>query len=442
MRIAILFLLCFFLNASDLLDKGKVLDTQDQDYKKDTQVMLAALNEIEGNFVEASSIYLTLFESSKDYYFLKRASIMSFSGGDFKSAFENAIKYQEYTNNLDDIDINKVIAQIYLQEKRYDLAVLILEKINDKDKNIYNNFMMAGIYFKLNNLDNALKNYTLFLREDIDHPRERLESVIKIIQISEVKKSPSLVIPYIDEYIKGMDNEVSNISFISVYKRANMLNNLKNALEYRLKKDESSLNVTSLWDYFMETDNFKEAKKLIQKYKLVLGEEYKDLLLQTYMRLNDFKKALDLSDELYRDTNINKYLGLSAIYRYELLKDKNKNNLELIILDLKKSIINEEVLLQQRNEKLGLANAFFYNFLGYLLIDHDIDIQEGLRYASKAVAISPKTFEYLDSLAWGLYKLGECGRANETFKLIPSDYINSLQELRQHQKALNECISK
>ena len=42
--------------------------------------------------------------------------------------------------------------------------------------------------------------------------------------------------------------------------------------------------------------------------------------------------------------------------------------------------------------------------MAWVLIDHDINVQEGMIYAEKAVKLAPKNYNILDTWGWGLYK--------------------------------------
>jgi len=52
-------------------------------------------------------------------------------------------------------------------------------------------------------------------------------------------------------------------------------------------------------------------------------------------------------------------------------------------------------------------NHIAMNNLGYMLIDRDIDVNRGLSLVEKALHYLPGESSYLDSKAWGLYKIGK-----------------------------------
>jgi tetratricopeptide (TPR) repeat protein len=51
------------------------------------------------------------------------------------------------------------------------------------------------------------------------------------------------------------------------------------------------------------------------------------------------------------------------------------------------------------------------NYLGYMLADHGIKLQEARRSIKRALELAPGTPEYLDSLGWVHYRMGEYGKA-------------------------------
>ena len=80
------------------------------------------------------------------------------------------------------------------------------------------------------------------------------------------------------------------------------------------------------------------------------------------------------------------------------------------------------------------------NYLGYLLIDNDVDPKTGIRYVKRALKAEPDSPFYLDSLAWGYYKLGQCKKAEAVMKKTLKA-MNGEQddELDRHVKAIGEC---
>ena len=53
------------------------------------------------------------------------------------------------------------------------------------------------------------------------------------------------------------------------------------------------------------------------------------------------------------------------------------------------------------------------NYMGYMLADRGVRLDEALNYIKKAVELEPANGAYLDSLGWAYYKLGKYDLAEE-----------------------------
>jgi len=61
-------------------------------------------------------------------------------------------------------------------------------------------------------------------------------------------------------------------------------------------------------------------------------------------------------------------------------------------------------------------NANALNYLGYMLADRGVRVEEGLGYIKKAVQLDPANGAYLDSLGWAYFKLGNYEVAEEQLR--------------------------
>ena len=65
------------------------------------------------------------------------------------------------------------------------------------------------------------------------------------------------------------------------------------------------------------------------------------------------------------------------------------------------------------------------NYLGYMRIERGTDVEKGLALVQRALQIDANNGAYVDSLGWGLYRLGRFAEAIEVLeraaRLLPSD---------------------
>lgn len=183
----------------------------------------------------------------------------------------------------------------------------------------------------------------------------------------------------------------------------------------------------------------KEAVKFLNEYESNLGIEGKEILMQVFAEDRQYGEATKIARWLYEQTERTELLGMSAIYEYEGMNPKDKKSLQPIVQTLQTMLDKRNTELKNTHENLTQNDAFFYNFLGYLMINHDLNIDEGMQYVSTALAVEPTSIEYLDSLAWGFYKKGDCKQAKETFSLIAEDKLKQIPELIEHEAAIKAC---
>jgi len=69
-----------------------------------------------------------------------------------------------------------------------------------------------------------------------------------------------------------------------------------------------------------------------------------------------------------------------------------------------------EVLKQDPNNSMTL------NYLGYMMADHNMHLEEALTMIKRAVELDPQNGAYLDSLGWVYFKLGNYDEAEDNLR--------------------------
>jgi tetratricopeptide (TPR) repeat protein len=76
-------------------------------------------------------------------------------------------------------------------------------------------------------------------------------------------------------------------------------------------------------------------------------------------------------------------------------------------------------------------DAMTLNYLGYMLADRGVRLDEALSYIKKAVQEEPQNGAYLDSLGWAYFKLGNYEMAEETLRKA-MDHIGNDPTVHDH----------
>jgi hypothetical protein len=154
------------------------------------------------------------------------------------------------------------------------------------------------------------------------------------------------------------------------------------------------------------------------------------LLLELYVKEKEFAKASVLAQKLYERDDNSLFLAQSAIYTYEGADNK------------KDSAMVAHVVEGLKKATKDLDDPLYLNYLGYIMIDHDVNVSEGMGYVRRALEKQPESPFYIDSLAWGNYKLGECAEALRLMKQVESMIGTGEQEVKEHLKAIEACKTK
>lgn len=411
--------LCFFIGCSVKnepnlsfknvnLDEGKVLE--------DYLLMQALVDEYyDDDLNKVLDLYEKLYQQTNKYVYLSEAIRISFIVKNIErrnELLEHAIK--KYPNNITIIHfwINKL-----LSDKKYNEAIKFLNKNIKIGKIDENYLLLASIYDTQKQYKNAIKYYEKAYKINKD---EKVFLLIVDILYEDLNEKTNA--------IKKLQNYISFISsskqayfkLLYFYSKQNNFNGLISTYKkmYEIYKDESySKKVIELYMYTKNTRDLIEF--------LVQNQIEAELLLDLYTQNKSYKKAYLLSKKLYEKYNDVEFLGNMAIFEYELHAKK-----------ITKKILKS--VSKKFEQTLKISNsALFLNYYGYLLIDHNIDVKKGIELIKLALKQDEDSVYYIDSLAWGYYKLNECEKA---YKIIKKIYDKSdIKEIKEHFEIIKKC---
>ncbi len=156
---------------------------------------------------------------------------------------------------------------------------------------------------------------------------------------------------------------------------------------------------------------YEKILQFFQKGRYLNVEEFEIFLKKIGVK----KRGINFANVYYNMINrrdlLLKYL---KIHKNELEKWEYLNLISSIYLqdgDIKKL---KEIAPQI--EKITPKNYLDYNNIGYILIVSEVNIKKGIEYVKKALQEKPMEPMFLDSLAWGYYKLGKYKKAYEIIK--------------------------
>ena len=387
---------------------------------EDLLIVYALRTEEVGRFDIAAELFEKLYKKSGKKEYLHRELHDMLAARKFDEVVK---KVDELLSDADVVDPDllrfKVLALTYMKRFREaKSAALQLVGITKKSEDY---LLLADIYVQLKKYDMAVKYLEGAYSKNYD---EKILDRISIILFMNLQRQKD-AIAQLETHSRmfGCSERICN-RLLSFYSKLGDVNGMLSV--YRR--------------YYKINPNEEILKKIVQLYvykKDYIGlrlflEEHEvedDVLLQLYVSTKEYKKAYKLAYKLYKKTGNIDYLGQGAIYEYEAYEHPKRSRLKKIVKEL------EKVIAQK-------PSPLYLNYLGYLLIDHNIDVKKGMRYVKEALKEDPTSAYYLDSLAWGYYKLGKCRKAKRIFDRVRKLEGGDDQEVRKHYKKVLQCLNK
>lgn len=369
-----------------------------------------------GDLNNAKEIYNKLYDMTKKEEYLREMINISIKLENLTEALSYAQIYQK--NNPNNVDIKKTIAYIYIIKKDINKVIEIYEDIIKLQNNQENNKFLSNLYIYKKDYQNARKYlfnaYNFNKDEDI---------LIIITSIDLASNNFDKSIPLLKEHFpNGTNTEYLQILIgLGVnYKQLDKLESLY--LDY-YKNNKNLQNAHNLARIYLLAEKFDKAKDLVGQWQFD-----SDFLIDFYLAQKDYKNAKIEAQKAYETKKNNNYLGIIAIIDFEMAEDK-KAAIDDVTSKLKLAIENN-------------LNDVFYNYLGYLLIDYDIDVDKGIEYVKIALKLNNDNPAYLDSLAWGYYKNKDCRKAKEIIDKIPKEEAEKEPEIKTHIDKINKCLAE
>ena len=387
-------------------------------FEEEDNLILQALDyQQKGDYANARKIYHTLYEQSQKKVYLNEDAGLAFVL-DAPDAYE--LIMQGITKYPDEKNFNRLLVGQLVKEKRYEEAEKEILKLIAYDKSVQHLSIAGNLYLQMKAYDVALKYFESAYKQE--QKEELLLNIVELLYRFLGRKDDAIA--YLETYA-NMEGCGENACFklAEIYGRDRNVQGLIATYKKIYKENQNEEVAKKIIELLIYTKDIKGATTFLEKNPV-----NQDLLMQFYTNQKRFGDAYALAGKLYDDTKNLDYLGKMAIYEFEMNKNK----------------LTPEVLtsIQQKFEEVTalLKDSVYLNYYGYLLIDHDINVDKGIALVQEALKLEPNSPYYLDSLAWGYYKKGQCEEAYNILKYFGENIIE--EEVAQHMNAVKKCLKE
>lgn len=387
---------------------------------EDIYILHALYLEEAQNHNGASNLFYTLYEETTKKEYLYRSLKNDLAANENERVIQRVDEISE--NKIDDFELTRLKIIALIKEEKLleakELAVKLVELSNDVDDYL----LTSEIFIKLKKYNTAMKYLeSAYVK---DYNENILEKMSIILYVNLERKKDAIAQLETHSRIHGCSKAICS-RLIGFYSNDNNIEGLLSTY-LRLYKIDSNKNIAQkIVQIYGYKKNYPKMIEFLQESQID-----NELLLQLYIQTKNYKKAVLVTKQLYEDSGDLIFLGQNAIFEYESSRDKNDKAMHKSVIAKLEKVVKAK------------KDSMFLNYLGYLLIDHDIDVKKGIEYVKEALKIEPKAAYYLDSLAWGYFKLNECEKAAKIMKEIENMGESSNEEIAEHIKAIDECIKK
>ncbi len=387
--------------------------------KEDVYIVYALRSEEIGNYSTAAMLYEKMFnKSSKKEYLYKSVKDYMYAK-EFDKALDISDRYLEENPDDNELLRLKILSLIHL--KKYEKAKKFAKELVKKTKKSDDYIIVADIYLKQKQYDMAIKYLDSAYSKNYDE--KILDKISIILYLNMQKQKEAIARLETHSRMFGCSYLICN-RLASFYSQQNNIDGLLSVYKRFYKFHPSKDVLDKIIKIYLYKKDYISLAEFLEKTKA-----NDEILFEIYTSLKNYKKAYKLGYRLYEKTGNIDYFANATLFEYESTSKKDKKFLKKIVNNLKK-------VIKEDNDPLYL------NYLGYLLIDHNLNVKEGIRYVKKALKKKPNSAYYLDSLAWGYYKLGKCKKANQLFNKIRKLKDGNDKEILKHIKQVNKCLKR
>ncbi|PHS33357.1 MAG: hypothetical protein COA92_05575 [Sulfurovum sp.] len=412
-RLIVTFLMFFYLGTNAVYAKKLLSISEDE------LIVRGLIFDEYRAYEKSYQVYRKLFDMTGEEIYLFKEATSSLLSKDHITESISRLKAWD-KKNPDTLEIRRLLIPLYLTARQVKNAQQEAEYLLEQSSELMdldlasNSFLYAGEFKRALTL--LSKIYETVPNEDV---------LLKMTAImdeftGERKKAIQLLESHRRMNISSKD---IYIKLLILYQKEKDIDGVLEVYKILYEQDKSEYHLTKIIEAYIYNRDIDGAIYFLEKY-----QSKNELLYELYKAKKYFSKALALVDGLYEKDKDAKWIAEKGILTFESSEDKND-----------KIMIQKALSHFEKAIALGNDDSLYLNYYGYTLIDKEVDIQKGMQIIKDALVQQPNNTYYLDSLAWGYYKTGECAKAYEYMKRVVDEEGLDEAEIIEHWDAIKQC---
>lgn len=397
-------------------------------YTEDMLIIQALIGEESGELSKSRKLYEELYQlTGKKEYLIQEAKGALLQKGNLSHSIDSLVKWITKHPEDRDVSLYRMLVALYIEQGSLVDAENVADEYLAEDTPIEDQMAVAALKIGLNKPEEAVELLKKSYKKSDD---ERVLLQLVNVLEGDLKKSKE-AIALLSNYLNRYNNASIGAYFklIELYSREKNLEKVAEIYKKLYSKDPQKYFLQKIIEISLYRNDIDGVIFFLEQNK---GNE--EILFTFYKEKKRFVKAIEIAQKLYKKSKNPKWLAEESMLIYENAKQQSKA--------VSPHVLKQMGELMEEAIKKGLNDAIYFNYYGYTLIDHDLDIDRGIELVKKALEKEPNNTYYLDSLAWGLYKKGKCDKAYEIMKQVVAQEGLSEEEIKIHWDLIRQCYIK
>ncbi|WP_457606204.1 tetratricopeptide repeat protein [Nitratifractor sp.] len=395
---------------------------------EDSLIVRALLAEERGDYPKSEALLLTLYDKTGKVEYLLHAARETMVQGTLYAEVVDRLEawLRKHRKKHKDLRPSRVLAALYARDGEPDRALKIARNWLSRSEDPEDLKLLASLLISKRRYTEASK-----LLEKAYEKSKDPELLLRNVALMEKYLGRrQQAIRLLETHLRMNRESPLGLYFglIELYAKEKRFDKVLEIYKKLYERDPREVVLKKIVQLSLYLKDFDGLEKFLAAHP---GNE--ELLYLLYKRSGRFDKAIALAQRRYEETRRPKWLAEEAILTYEGPKKEKK---------LTPEVLKRFRELFDRALKEGADDSLYLNYYGYTLIDHDLDIDRGIALVRKALEQQPDNAYYLDSLAWGLYKKGECTQAYKVMKRVFDGGAPEEPEIRDHYRAIEACMKR
>ena len=384
--------------------------------KNEDQLIVKAIwYEQQGDYKNSMAYYAKLYElTNNDEYLLKELDASLYT----TSISKNLSRLEEYAgNHSQSLEVNRLLLSSYLKEKKFEKAKVIAKVLTSLSSVPVDYELSSNPYIYTGDFSEAVRLLTYAYEKTLNE-----DVLLKITTIlGNYMNDVEGIVQRLEQHraSQGCSEKIC-LRLLDIYTQQRRIDTFIPLYKDLYESTHKNIYGEKLVETYLYKKNYKESINFLQS-----NYKNNELLYALYIEMHEYAKANEISNVLLQETKDFKWYAESAMAIYEgAIDKKDKKMLKEVVAKFEKALEN------------GVENSVYLNYYGYTLVNNNLDVKKGFEIIEKALLKEPENTYYLDSLAWGHYKLDRCDKAYSIMQKVVEVEGLEEKELREHWTAI------